>query len=233
VKAGGDFLFIILTMSQEKDVLSSVDDTNVESVSILPPPMNLIRFYPIVWTPVEHTIRDWRDAVARIMRKEDDRLVVIIWPCSIHDPTSAIDYAQRLRELRKKHKDTLEIIMRVYFEKPRTTVWWKWLINDPYLDESYRIEEWLRIARELLMNINRLWVPAGTEFLDVISPQYIADLISWWAIGARTTESQVHRELASWLSAPIGFKNGTDGESENSNRCDPSIRKATSFSFGS
>lgn len=193
------------------DALSIVDDINIGSVSILPPPQNLIRFFPIAWTQIESTVRGWRDAVAKIMRKEDDRLVVVTWPCSIHNPESAIEYAKRLYELKEKYKNTLEIIMRVYFEKPRTTVGWKWLINDPYLDESYRIEEWLRIARELLMNINSLWVPAGSEFLDVISPQYIGDLISWWAIGARTTESQVHRELASWLSAPIGFKNGTDG----------------------
>jgi 3-deoxy-7-phosphoheptulonate synthase len=132
-------------------------------------------------------------------------------PCSIHDPAAALDYARRLKLQRDKYADRLEIVMRVYFEKPRTTVGWKGLINDPYLDESYRIDEGLRIARQLLVEINRLGVPAGSEFLDVISPQYIGDLISWGAIGARTTESQVHRELASGLSAPIGFKNGTDG----------------------
>jgi 3-deoxy-7-phosphoheptulonate synthase len=132
-------------------------------------------------------------------------------PCSIHDPAAALDYARRLKVEREKYADTLEIVMRVYFEKPRTTVGWKGLINDPYLDESFRIDEGLRIARQLLIEINRAGVPAGSEFLDVISPQYIGDLISWGAIGARTTESQVHRELASGLSAPIGFKNGTDG----------------------
>jgi 3-deoxy-7-phosphoheptulonate synthase len=132
-------------------------------------------------------------------------------PCSIHDPAAALDYARRLKGEREKYADTLEIVMRVYFEKPRTTVGWKGLINDPYLDESFRIDEGLRIARQLLIEINRAGVPAGSEFLDVISPQYIGDLISWGAIGARTTESQVHRELASGLSAPIGFKNGTDG----------------------
>ncbi|OYU75445.1 MAG: 3-deoxy-7-phosphoheptulonate synthase, partial [Burkholderiales bacterium PBB5] len=140
-----------------------------------------------------------------------DRLLVVIGPCSIHDPVAALDYARKLKTVREQFKDTLEIVMRVYFEKPRTTVGWKGLINDPYLDESYRIHEGLRIARQLLVDINRLGVPAGSEFLDVISPQYIGDLISWGAIGARTTESQVHRELASGLSAPIGFKNGTDG----------------------
>jgi 3-deoxy-7-phosphoheptulonate synthase len=145
------------------------------------------------------------------MAGKDDRLLVVIGPCSIHDPAAALEYARRLKAQREKYKDTLEIVMRVYFEKPRTTVGWKGLINDPYLDESYRIDEGLRIARQLLIEINRLGLPAGSEFLDVISPQYIGDLISWGAIGARTTESQVHRELASGLSAPIGFKNGTDG----------------------
>jgi 3-deoxy-7-phosphoheptulonate synthase len=138
-------------------------------------------------------------------------MLVVIGPCSIHDPAAALEYARKLKEVRTRYADTLEIVMRVYFEKPRTTVGWKGLINDPYLDESYRIDEGLRIARQLLLEINRLGVPAGSEFLDVISPQYIGDLISWGAIGARTTESQVHRELASGLSAPIGFKNGTDG----------------------
>jgi 3-deoxy-7-phosphoheptulonate synthase len=145
------------------------------------------------------------------MAGKDDRLLVVIGPCSIHDPAAAIDYARRLKEQREKYASTLEIVMRVYFEKPRTTVGWKGLINDPYLDESFRIDEGLRIARQLLIEINRLGLPAGSEFLDVISPQYLGDLISWGAIGARTTESQVHRELASGLSAPIGFKNGTDG----------------------
>ena len=146
------------------------------------------------------------------MRGKDDRLLVVIGPCSIHNPTAAVDYASRLKVQREKYADTLEIVMRVYFEKPRTTVGWKGLINDPYLDETFRIDEGLRMARQLLIEINRLGLPAGSEFLDVISPQYLGDLISWGAIGARTTESQVHRELASGLSAPIGFKNGTDGK---------------------
>jgi 3-deoxy-7-phosphoheptulonate synthase len=138
-------------------------------------------------------------------------MMVVIGPCSIHDTKAAMEYAHRLVEQRERFKDDLEIIMRVYFEKPRTTVGWKGLINDPYLDNSFRINDGLRLSRELLMNINELGLPAGSEFLDVISPQYIADLISWGAIGARTTESQVHRELASGLSCPVGFKNGTDG----------------------
>ncbi len=187
------------------------DDERIKDITVLPPPEHLIRFFPICGTPVESLISNTRLNIHRIMAREDDRLLVIIGPCSIHDPAAAIDYARRLAVVREQYKDTLEIVMRVYFEKPRTTVGWKGLINDPYLDQSYRIDEGLRIARQLLIDINRLGVPAASEFLDVISPQYIADLISWGAIGARTTESQVHRELASGISAPIGFKNGTDG----------------------
>ena len=190
---------------------SQTDDQRIKDVMPLPPPEHLIRFFPIAGTPVEGLIGDTRQAIRRIMQKQDDRLLVIMGPCSIHDPEAAIEYARRLKLQREKYKDTLEIVMRVYFEKPRTTVGWKGLINDPYLDETYRIDEGLRIARQLLLEINRAGMPAGSEFLDVISPQYIGDLISWGAIGARTTESQVHRELASGLSAPIGFKNGTDG----------------------
>ena len=190
---------------------SQTDDQRIKDVTPLPPPEHLIRFFPIAGTAVEALIGNTRAAIRHIMQRKDDRLLVIIGPCSIHDPAAALDYARRLRPLRERYADTLEIVMRVYFEKPRTTVGWKGLINDPYLDESYRIDEGLRIARQLLVEINRLGVPAGSEFLDVISPQYIGDLISWGAIGARTTESQVHRELASGLSAPVGFKNGTDG----------------------
>jgi 3-deoxy-7-phosphoheptulonate synthase len=190
---------------------SETDDQRIKDVTPLPPPEHLIRFFPIAGTPVEKLIGRTRHAVRQIMQRKDDRLLVIIGPCSIHDPAAALDYARRLKPLREQYADTLEIVMRVYFEKPRTTVGWKGLINDPYLDESYRIDEGLRIARQLLVEINRLGMPAGSEFLDVISPQYIGDLISWGAIGARTTESQVHRELASGLSAPVGFKNGTDG----------------------
>ncbi|WOP16195.1 3-deoxy-7-phosphoheptulonate synthase [Ottowia sp. SB7-C50] len=190
---------------------SQTDDQRIKDITVLPPPDHLIRFFPIRGTPVESLITDTRKAIRRIIAGKDDRLLVVIGPCSIHDPAAAIDYAKRLKVLRDRYADSLEIVMRVYFEKPRTTVGWKGLINDPYLDESYRIDEGLRIARQLLIEINRLGLPAGSEFLDVISPQYIGDLISWGAIGARTTESQVHRELASGLSAPIGFKNGTDG----------------------
>ncbi len=190
---------------------SETDDKRIKDITVLPPPEHLIRFFPIKGTAVETLITRTRQNIHNIIAGKDDRLLVVIGPCSIHDPMAALDYARRLAEQRKKYAGTLEIVMRVYFEKPRTTVGWKGLINDPYLDESYRIDEGLRIARQLLIDINRLDLPAGSEFLDVISPQYIGDLIAWGAIGARTTESQVHRELASGLSAPIGFKNGTDG----------------------
>jgi 3-deoxy-7-phosphoheptulonate synthase len=190
---------------------SQTDDQRIKDVTPLPPPEHLIRFFPIAGTPVEGLIGSTREAIRRILNGRDDRLLVVMGPCSIHDPVAALEYARKLKAERARHAETLEVVMRVYFEKPRTTVGWKGLINDPYLDESYRIHEGLRIARQLLVDINRLGVPAGSEFLDVISPQYIGDLIAWGAIGARTTESQVHRELASGLSAPIGFKNGTDG----------------------
>jgi len=193
------------------DRTSQTDDARIKDITVLPPPEHLIRFFPIKGTPVESLITHTRKTIHNIMAGKDDRLLVVVGPCSIHDPAAALDYARRLKPLRDRYADTLEIVMRVYFEKPRTTVGWKGLINDPYLDESYRIDEGLRIARQLLIEINRLGLPAGSEFLDVISPQYIGDLIAWGAIGARTTESQVHRELASGLSAPIGFKNGTDG----------------------
>ncbi len=193
------------------DKTSETDDERIKDITVLPPPEHLIRFFPISGTAVESLITKTRKSIHHIMAGKDDRLLVVMGPCSIHDPAAALEYARRLAEQRRKYADTLEIVMRVYFEKPRTTVGWKGLINDPYLDETFRIDEGLRIARQLLIEINRLGLPAGSEFLDVISPQYIGDLIAWGAIGARTTESQVHRELASGLSAPIGFKNGTDG----------------------
>ncbi|MFK3738229.1 3-deoxy-7-phosphoheptulonate synthase AroG [Massilia sp. TN1-12] len=186
------------------------DDLRIREMKELTPPSHLIREFPV--TPAaEQTASQARVALHRILHAQDDRLLVVIGPCSIHDPKAAMDYARRLAEQRTRFAGDLEIVMRVYFEKPRTTVGWKGLINDPYMDNSFRINDGLRMARELLRDINELGLPAGTEFLDVISPQYIADLISWGAIGARTTESQVHRELASGLSCPVGFKNGTDG----------------------
>ncbi len=198
-------------MNPHADRTSTTDDERIKDITVLPPPEHLIRFFPISGTAVETLVSATRKRIQGIMAGKDDRLLVIIGPCSIHDPAAALDYARRLQEMRTHYADTLEIVMRVYFEKPRTTVGWKGLINDPYLDESFRIDEGLRIARQLLIDINRLGLPAGSEFLDVISPQYLGDLIAWGAIGARTTESQVHRELASGISAPIGFKNGTDG----------------------
>ena len=186
------------------------DDLRIREMKELTPPSHLIREFPV--TPeAEQTASQARVALHRILHGQDDRLMVVIGPCSIHDPNAALEYARRLVEQRHRFAGELEVIMRVYFEKPRTTVGWKGMINDPYMDNSFRINDGLRMARELLRDINELGLPAGTEFLDVISPQYIADLISWGAIGARTTESQVHRELASGLSCPVGFKNGTDG----------------------
>jgi len=186
------------------------DDLRIREMKELTPPSHLIREFPCN-DKAATTAAGARNALHRILHGQDDRLMVVIGPCSIHDTKAAMEYANRLIKQRERFIDDLEIIMRVYFEKPRTTVGWKGLINDPYMDDSFRINDGLRQARELLLNINELGLPAGTEFLDVISPQYIADLISWGAIGARTTESQVHRELASGLSSPVGFKNGTDG----------------------
>lgn len=193
------------------DRTSGIDDERIGNLVPLPPPSHLIEFFPVRGTAVETLVARTRDRVKQILRQQSDRLLVIVGPCSIHDPAAAVEYADRLSGVRQRLSDDLEIVMRVYFEKPRTTVGWKGLINDPYLDETFRINEGLRIARDLLLRIHQIGVPAASEFLDTISPQYIADLISWGAIGARTTESQIHRELASGLSAPIGFKNGTDG----------------------
>src|SRR5687768_13515001 len=190
---------------------SLTDDERIENIVALPPPEHLIRFFPIQGTPVETLVTETRQRLRQLLQGRSDRLLVVMGPCSIHDPQAAIAYAEKLLAERKRHEGELELLMRVYFEKPRTTVGWKGLINDPYMNGSFRINEGLRIARDLLVRINRAGMPAGCEFLDVISPQYIGDLVSWGAIGARTTESQVHRELASGLSAPVGFKNGTDG----------------------
>jgi 3-deoxy-7-phosphoheptulonate synthase len=186
------------------------DDLRIREMKELTPPSHLIREFACS-EAIEQTTAAARVALHRILHGQDDRLMVVIGPCSIHDTRAALEYARRLAEQRTRFAGELEIVMRVYFEKPRTTVGWKGLINDPFMDNSFRINDGLRMARELLRDINEMGLPAGTEFLDVISPQYIADLISWGAIGARTTESQVHRELASGLSCPVGFKNGTDG----------------------
>jgi 3-deoxy-7-phosphoheptulonate synthase len=186
------------------------DDLRIKEIKELVPPANLIGELACS-EAASHAVHDARLALHRILHGMDDRLIVVIGPCSIHDPKAAIEYAQRLFEQRKRLAGELEIVMRVYFEKPRTTVGWKGLINDPDLDGSFRINQGLRMARELLLAISELGLPAGCEYLDMITPQYLADLVSWGAIGARTTESQVHRELASGLSCPVGFKNGTDG----------------------
>jgi len=186
------------------------DDLRILEIKEVSPPEVVHAEFPISDAAAE-TINENRNAIHRILHGEDDRLLVIIGPCSIHDPAAALDYATRLKQQRDALNRDLLIVMRVYFEKPRTTVGWKGLINDPHLDDSYHINEGLRVARKLLLDINNLGVPAATEYLDLVTPQYIADLISWGAIGARTTESQVHRELASGLSCPVGFKNGTDG----------------------
>ena len=186
------------------------DDTRISAVKELLAPIQLINELPI--TPrATTTVLQTRAAIQKILRGEDDRLLVIAGPCSIHDMQAALEYAGRLQKEVEKHKQDLCIIMRVYFEKPRTTVGWKGLINDPGLDDSFRINDGLRLARSLLLQLADQGVASGTEYLDMISPQYIADLVSWGAIGARTTESQIHRELASGLSCPVGFKNGTDG----------------------
>ena len=186
------------------------DDLRIAGINPLISPAVLSYYLPIT-DQAAKLVADARSQAEDILNGKDDRLLVIIGPCSIHDPSAAIDYGQRLKELADRHKDDLLVIMRVYFEKPRTTVGWKGLINDPHLDGSFDINRGLRIARELLLELAAIGLPAGTEFLDTISPQYIADLIAWGAIGARTTESQVHRELASGLSMPVGFKNGTGG----------------------
>ena len=186
------------------------DDVRISGIQEVQPPEVLHSEFPMTQAASETVFRT-REAIHRILRGEDDRLVVIVGPCSVHDPAAAREYASRLKPLIESLAGELCIVMRVYFEKPRTTVGWKGLINDPDMDESFHINKGLRLARHLLLDLAEEGVPAGTEYLDLISPQYIADLISWGAIGARTTESQGHRELASGLSCPIGFKNSTDG----------------------
>jgi 3-deoxy-7-phosphoheptulonate synthase len=188
----------------------STDDLRISAMRELLPPIEVMREFPRT-DNATRTVLSTRYALQQILAGKDDRLAVVIGPCSIHDPIAATDYAHRLLDMREKLKDDLEIVMRVYFEKPRTTVGWKGLINDPNLDGSFEIDNGLRTARNLLLDINDLGLPAACEFLDMTIPQYIADLVAWAAIGARTTESQIHRELASGLSCPVGFKNGTDG----------------------
>jgi 3-deoxy-7-phosphoheptulonate synthase len=186
------------------------DDVRINKIKELLPPIALIERFPAS-QEASKSVFSGRKAISEIFNHQDDRLLVVIGPCSIHDTEAALEYGQRLVKLREKYKDTLEIVMRVYFEKPRTTVGWKGLINDPYMDNTFKLNDGLRIGRKLLLDLNHMGMPTAGEFLDMITPQYMADFMCWGAIGARTTESQVHRELASGLSCPVGFKNGTDG----------------------
>ena len=186
------------------------DDLRISGMEELVPPCDLIAQQPIS-EKSSKLVFNSRETISNIISRKDQRLVVVVGPCSIHDPKATREYAEKLSKEAKKYKKELFIVMRVYFEKPRTTVGWKGLINDPDLNNSFKINKGLSIARQLLRDINDLGVPAGTEFLDVITPQYLADLISWGAIGARTSESQIHRELTSGLSCPVGFKNTTEG----------------------
>ena len=192
-------------------MLSTTDDLRIKEIRELSTPDEVMREIPRTLTATR-VVMAARNAIHAILNGTDDRLLVVVGPCSVHDPRAALDYAERLAVMREQLGDRIEIVMRVYFEKPRTTVGWKGLINDPDLDGSFNINKGLRLARSVLSAVNNLGLPAGTEFLDLTTPQYIADLVGWAAIGARTTESQIHRELASGLSCPVGFKNGTDGD---------------------
>lgn len=194
----------------ESRLMYQTDDVRINNIKDLLPPIALLERFPASEQATKSVLAG-RKAIHDILNAKDDRLLVVIGPCSIHDPQAAIEYGQRLVELREKYQDNLEVVMRVYFEKPRTTVGWKGLINDPYLDNSFKLNDGLRMGRKLLLDLNELGLPTAGEFLDMITPQYMADFMCWGAIGARTTESQVHRELASGLSCPVGFKNGTDG----------------------
>lgn len=194
----------------ENDKTPATDDLRIRAIKQLMTPKALMDEIPVE-SRAARTVANARIGIHRVLKQEDDRLVVIVGPCSIHDADAALEYANRLSELQQRHQHQLLLVMRVYFEKPRTTVGWKGLINDPGLDDSFEINRGLLTARGLLRDINELGLPTGTEFLDLISPQYVADLVGWGAIGARTTESQGHRELSSGLSCPVGFKNGTGG----------------------
>jgi 3-deoxy-7-phosphoheptulonate synthase len=198
------------SQKQPMKVVGRTDDLRIAAVRALIAPQLLLEELPVD-APSLATVTNARQAIHRVLHGADDRLVAIIGPCSIHDYDAALEYAARLHAAAQRHAGELLVVMRVYFEKPRTTVGWKGFINDPHLDGTFAINEGLRLARRLLLEINHMGMPCGTEFLDLLSPQYISDLIAWGAIGARTTESQTHRQLASGLSCPVGFKNGTDG----------------------
>ena len=201
---------LAMTPSSTQTSKPNTDDVRIREIKELVPPAHVFREYPLSNRAAQTTYAA-RQAIHRVLHGADDRLLVVIGPCSIHDYDLAMDYAKKLTKEAERFAEDLIVVMRVYFEKPRTTVGWKGLINDPRLDNTFRINEGLRLARRILLEINELDLPCATEFLDTITPQYTADLIAWGAIGARTTESQVHRELASGLSCPVGFKNGTDG----------------------
>lgn len=190
--------------------ISAIEDTNIKSNNNLISPYLLKKKFDVS-PEVKKNISNWRKTISKILQGDDHRLMVVVGPCSIHDTEAGLDYARRLKKLSDELSDTLFIVMRVYFEKPRTTVGWKGLINDPHIDNSFQVESGLTTSRKLLLNIAEIGLPVATEALDPVSPQYYHDLISWTAIGARTTESQTHREMASGLSSPVGFKNGTDG----------------------
>ncbi len=203
-------MLICLLTTLDSMTIYQTDDLRIQKIREVASPASVHEAFPVT-EAAARTVHDNRLNVHKVLHNEDDRLVVIVGPCSVHDPKAALEYAGKLSALQKKLENELIIIMRVYFEKPRTTVGWKGLINDPHLDGSFEINKGLHVARDLLLKINEMGLPTATEFLDLISPQYVADLITWGAIGARTTESQGHRELASGLSTPVGFKNGTDG----------------------
>ena len=207
---------------------NQIDDLNIRSIDVLITPDELKRELPL--TPAAAaSVRQGRQVIRDILDGKDHRLFIVIGPCSIHDVQAAHEYAQRLKALAAKVQDTLYLVMRVYFEKPRTTVGWKGLINDPYMDDTFRIQDGLRIGRKLLIELNELGLPCATEALDPMSPQYLHDLIAWSAIGARTTESQTHREMSSGLSSPVGFKNGTDGGLKVATNALLSVRNPHSF----
>eukprot|EP01136_Pigoraptor_vietnamica_P012386 Opistho-1_new@52254 len=206
----GDSQHECKTSSTALDAINEADDVRIKKIAPLIPPQILMEDFPLSPEALE-TVKTARNALARVIDGADDRLVVVVGPCSIHDVKAAMEYGTLLREQMHRLSADLLVIMRVYFEKPRTTVGWKGLINDPFLDDTFQINKGLRIARKLLLDLNETGVPAAVEFLDTITPQFLGDLVSWGAIGARTTESQVHRELASGLSCPVGFKNGTSG----------------------
>ena len=199
-----------MTISRPSPLEARLDNVNVEQMAEMPSPDDISARIPLT-EPAAQTVLAGRDALRAILDRRDPRLFVVVGPCSIHDPAAALEYARRLKRLADEVSDTLVLVMRVYFEKPRTSAGWKGFVNDPFMDDSFRIDEGIARARQLLMQLAELGLPTGSEALDPICPQYLAELISWYAIGARTTESQTHREMASGLSAPVGFKNGTDG----------------------